>query len=181
MSRVLGIGEQFPQFSVSSVVSTDKDKEFQTIDNAKIKGKWSVVFFWPMDFTFVCPTEIAEFNRELGNFRDREAIVLGASTDSQFVHLAWRQHHEDLKDLGFPMLADNKKELSEALGILHPTEKVPLRATYIVDPDGVIRWVSVNDLKVGRNVKEVLRTLDALQTDELCPCNWEQGQSTLVA
>jgi alkyl hydroperoxide reductase subunit AhpC len=181
MSRVLGIGEQFPQFSASSVVSTEKGKEFQTIDNAKIRGKWSVVFFWPMDFTFVCPTEIAEFNRELGNFRDREAIVLGASTDSQFVHLAWRQHHEDLKNLGFPMLADNKKELSEALGILHPTEKVPLRATYIVDPDGVIRWVSVNDLKVGRNVKEVLRTLDALQTDELCPCNWEQGQSTLVA
>ena len=181
MSRVLGIGEQFPQFSVSSVVSTEKGKEFQAIDNAKIKGKWSVIFFWPMDFTFVCPTEIAEFNRELGNFRDREAIVLGASTDSQFVHLAWRQHHEDLKSLGFPMLADNKKELSEALGILHPSEKVPLRATYIVDPDGVIRWVSVNDLKVGRNVKEVLRTLDALQTDELCPCNWQQGQSTLVA
>ena len=181
MSRVLGIGEQFPQFSVSSVVSTEKGKEFQAIDNAKIKGKWSVIFFWPMDFTFVCPTEIAEFNRELGNFRDREAIVLGASTDSQFVHLAWRQHHEDLKSLGFPMLADNKKELSDALGILHPSEKVPLRATYIVDPDGVIRWVSVNDLKVGRNVKEVLRTLDALQTDELCPCNWQQGQSTLVA
>jgi len=181
MSRVLGIGEQFPQFSVSSVVSTEKGKEFQTVDNAKIKGKWSVIFFWPMDFTFVCPTEIAEFNRELGNFRDRETIVLGASTDSQFVHLAWRQHHEDLKNLGFPMLADNKKELSEALGILHPTEKVPLRATYIVDPDGVIRWLSVNDLKVGRNVKEVLRTLDALQTDELCPCNWQQGQSTLVA
>jgi alkyl hydroperoxide reductase subunit AhpC len=181
MTRVLGIGEQFPQFSVASVVSTEKGKEFQTIDNAKIKGKWSVIFFWPMDFTFVCPTEIAEFNRELGSFRDREAVVLGASTDSQFVHLAWRQHHEDLKSLGFPMLADNRKELSEALGILHPTEKVPLRATYIVDPDGVIRWVSVNDLKVGRNVKEVLRTLDALQTDELCPCNWEQGQSTLVA
>ena len=79
------------------------------------------------------------------------------------------------------MLADNKKELSEALGILHPTEKVPLRATYIVDPDGIVRWVSVNDLKVGRNVKEVIRTLDALQTDELCPCNWEQGQATLVA
>ena len=79
------------------------------------------------------------------------------------------------------MLADNKKELSEALGILHPTEKVALRATYIVDPDGIVRWVSVNDLKVGRNVKEVIRTLDALQTDELTPCNWQQGQATLVA
>jgi alkyl hydroperoxide reductase subunit AhpC len=77
------------------------------------------------------------------------------------------------------MLADNKKELSEALGVLHPKEKVPLRATYIVDPDGIVRWVSVNDLSVGRNVKEVVRTLDALQTDELCPCNWEKGKPTL--
>ena len=139
-----------------------------------------MIFFWPMDFTFVCPTEIAEFNRELVHFEDRDSVVLGGSTDSQFVHLAWRKDHNDLRDLKFPMLADNKKELSEALGILHESEKVPLRATYIVDPDGVIRWVSVNDLKVGRNVKEVLRTLDALQTDELCPCNWEEGQATLT-
>jgi peroxiredoxin (alkyl hydroperoxide reductase subunit C) len=180
MSKILGIGEKFPSFSIPAVVSTDKGKEFGTIDNKTIKGKWSVIFFWPMDFTFVCPTEIAEFNRELGNFNDRDTVVLGASTDSQFVHLAWRKDHQDLRDLGFPMLADNKKELSEALGILHESERVPLRATYIVDPDGVIRWVSVNDLKVGRNVKEVLRTLDALQTDELCPCNWEEGQATLT-
>lgn len=180
MSRILGVGEQFPEFSIPAVVSTEKGKEFQTINNKKLKNKWSVIFFWPLDFTFVCPTEIAEFNRELRAFEDRDAVLLGASTDSQFVHLAWRNHHEDLKDLGFPMLADNKKELSEALGILHQTDKVPLRATFIVDPDGIIRWVSVNDLKVGRNVKEVIRTLDALQTDELCPCNWEQGQSTLA-
>src|SRR5690606_1596987 len=120
------------------------------------------------------PTEIAEFNKEYKNFRNRDAELYGASTDSHFVHLAWRNDHEDLKDLQFPMLADNRKELSEALGILHNTDKVPLRATYIVDPDGIIRWVSVNDLSVGRNVKEVLRTLDALQTDELCPCNWEK-------
>ena len=181
MNRILGIGEKFPEFSVPAVVSVEIGKEFQTIDNSKINGKWAVIFFWPMDFTFVCPTEIAEFNRELRHFRDRDTVVLGASTDSQFVHLAWRQNHRNLKDLGFPMLADNKKDLSEALGILHPVEKVPLRATYIVDPDGIIRWVAVNDLKVGRNVKEVLRTLDALQTDELCPCNWEQGEPTLIA
>lgn len=181
MSRLLGIGEKFPEFKIPAVVSTEKGKEFSTISNADIRGKWAVVFFWPLDFTFVCPTEIAEFNRELKDFQDRDAVVLGASTDSQFVHLAWRKSHEDLKNLGYPMLGDNKKELSEALGILHETEKVPLRATYIVDPDGIIRWVSVNDLKVGRNVKEVVRTLDALQTDELCPCNWQQGEPTLVA
>jgi alkyl hydroperoxide reductase subunit AhpC len=179
MSRLLSIGEKFPEFSVPAVVSLEKGKEFKTIDLVQTKGKWAVFFFWPLDFTFVCPTEIAEFNKELKSFRDRDAELYGVSTDSQFVHLAWRTHHHDLKNLGFPMLADNKKELSEALGVLHPTEKVPLRATYIVDPDGVIRWVSVNDLNVGRNVKEVIRTLDALQTDELCPCNWEKGQTTL--
>jgi len=178
---VLGIGERFPEFSAPAVISIEKGREFTTISNKDINGKWAVVFFWPMDFTFVCPTEIAEFNRELREFKDRDTVLLGGSTDSQFVHLAWRKDHADLKNLGFPMLADNTKELSEALGILHRTDKVPLRATFIVDPDGIVRWVSVNDLKVGRNVKEVIRTLDALQTDELCPCNWEEGQPTLVA
>jgi len=181
MNRFLGVGEKFPEFSVPAVVSTEHGKEFATISNKDIAGKWAVVFFWPMDFTFVCPTEIAEFNRELSDFQDRKTIVLGGSTDSQYVHLAWRNHHPDLKDLRFPMLADNKKELTEALGILHPEEKVAFRATYILDPDGVVRWVTVNDLKVGRNVKEVVRTLDALQTDELTPCNWRPGQATLVA
>ena len=179
MSRILGVGEKLPEFSMAACVSIEKGKEFANIDSSHLKGKWSVLFFWPMDFTFVCPTEIAEFNKELKSFHDRDAELYGVSTDSKFVHLAWRQNHADLKNLGFPMLADNKKELSEALGVLHVTEKVPLRATYIVDPEGIVRWVSVNDLSVGRNVKEVLRTLDALQTDELCPCNWQKGQETL--
>jgi peroxiredoxin (alkyl hydroperoxide reductase subunit C) len=179
MNRVLSVGETFPAFKVDAVVSLEKNREFSTIDSASLAGKWTVLFFWPLDFTFVCPTEIAEFNKELRAFQDRDTQLFGASTDSVFVHHAWRTHHADLKNLGFPMLADNKKELSEALGILHPVDKVPLRATFIIDPEGVIRWVSVNDLKVGRNVKEVLRTLDALQTDELCPCNWEQGKATL--
>jgi len=181
MNRILGVGEKLPTFCVPSVVSREKGKEFSVVSNKDFEGSWSVLFFWPMDFTFVCPTEISEFNKELKNFKNRDAKVFGASTDSQFVHLAWRNNHTDLKDLGFPMLADNKKELSSALGVLHPQELVPLRATYIVDPEGIIRWVSVNDLNVGRNVKEVLRTLDALQTDELCPCNWEKGQETLKA
>lgn len=179
MARLLSVGEKFPDFNMPACVSIEKGKEFKDMTQAHLKGKWAVVFFWPLDFTFVCPTEISEFNKQLSAFRERGAEVYGVSTDSQFVHLAWRNNHADLKSLGFPMLADNKKELSEALGVLHPTEKVPLRATYIVDPDGVIRWVSVNDLNVGRNVKEVVRTLDALQTDELCPCNWEKGQTTL--
>lgn len=179
MSRILSIGAPFPEFSAEAVVSLEPGNEFKTLDNSHIKGKWSVIFFWPLDFTFVCPTEIAEFNRVYGDFKDRDAELIGASTDSHFVHLAWRKSHDDLKNLHFPMLADHSKDLSTALGILDPKAKVPLRVTYIVDPDGIIRHVSVNDLNVGRNVKEVLRVLDALQTDELCPCNWEKGQATL--
>ena len=132
-----------------------------------------------MDFTFICPTEIAEFGKRERDFADRDAQVLGASTDTHFVHLAWRKTHPDLEDLSFPMLADTRRELASALGILHKQDGVALRATFIVDPQNVIRWASVNDLSVGRNVDEVLRVLDALQTDELCPCNWKQGEPTL--
>ena len=139
-----------------------------------------VMFWWPKDFTFVCPTEIAEFNKNAGEFKDRDAWLVGASTDSEFVHLAWRKYHEDLKGLKFPMLADTSKSLAADLGILEAEEKIAYRATFIVDPQGIIRWVSVYDLSVGRNVAEVLRVLDALQTDELCPCNWEAGQETLA-
>jgi len=176
---MLGVGQKFPHFHLKATVSTDIKNAFVELDHTSHKGKWLVVFFWPKDFTFVCPTEIAEFGRMTRDFADREAQVLGASVDSEFVHLAWRQHHADLKNLPFPMLADVKRELSEALGILDPNEGVSQRATYIVDPDGIIRFSMVTDLSVGRNVKEVLRVLDALQTDELCPCNWSKGEETI--
>ena len=151
------------------------------MSNESNPGKWKVVFFYPKDFTFVCPTEIAEFGRLNGDFNDRDAVVYGASIDSEFVHLAWRKSHDDLRDLPFPLLSDIKRELSQALGILHPDAGVSMRATYVVDPEGTIRFCSVTDLSVGRNVKEVLRVLDALQTDELCGCNWEKGEETLKA
>ncbi|MGH9938861.1 MAG: peroxiredoxin [Blastocatellia bacterium] len=176
---MLTVGEKFPNFNLKAVVGLEKGKEFREITNDTYKGKWRVVFFWPMDFTFICPTEIAEFGKRNKDFTDRDAQVLGASTDTHFVHLAWRNEHPDLKNLPFPMLADTKRELSSALGVLHKGEGVALRATFIVDPDGIIRWVTVNDLSVGRNVGETLRVLDALQTDELCPCNWKQGEKTL--
>ena len=175
------VGDRFPSFSLQGVVSNDKGKEFQQITSDTYAGKWLVVFFWPMDFTFVCPTEIAAFGKRAGDFADRDAQVLGASTDTHYVHLAWRGSHPDLKDLPYPMLADSKRELSTDLGILHPSEGVAMRATFIVDPEGIIRFASVNDLSVGRNVDEVLRVLDALQTDELCPCNWKKGEATLAA
>ncbi len=162
-------------------MSTDKGREFARLTDRSYPGKWLVLFAWPMDFTFVCPTEIAEFGKQNAAFADRDAQVLGMSTDTHFVHLAWRRDHHDLRSLPFPMLADTRRELSSALGILHKSEGVPLRATFIVDPEGVIRFASVNDLSVGRNVDEVLRVLDALQTDELCPCNWKAGEPTLTA
>ena len=178
---MLTVGDALPPFALQAVVGLESGKEFRELTHESYTGKWRVLFAWPMDFTFVCPTEIAEFGRRERDFADRDAQVLGFSTDTHFVHLAWRQNHADLKALPFPMLADTKRELSQALGILHKKDGVPLRATFIVDPEGVIRWASVNDLSVGRNVDEVLRTLDALQTDELCPCNWKKGDKTLEA
>lgn len=175
------VGQRFPDFALQAVVSTAPGEEFQEITNQTHPGKWRVIFFWPMDFTFVCPTEIAEFGRKNGAFAERNAQVLGGSTDTHYVHLAWRQSHPDLKNLPFPMLADTKRELSSELGILHETEGVCLRATFIVDPEGVIRFVSANDLAVGRNVDEVLRVLDALQTGELTACGWTKGEPTLNA
>lgn len=178
---MLGIGQKFPEFELKAVVSTDMSTAFEEVTHKTYKGKWTLVFFYPKDFTFVCPTEIKAFGDMNKQFLDRDTQVLGASTDSEFVHLAWRQSHPDLKNLPFPLLSDIKRELSQNLGILDPKEGVAQRATFIVDPEGIIRFVYVTDLNVGRNPKELLRVLDALQTDELCPCNWEKGQDTIKA
>jgi alkyl hydroperoxide reductase subunit AhpC len=178
---MLTIGDKFPSFNLKAVVGLEKGKEFKNVTSEELSGKWKVIFFWPKDFTFVCPTEIAEFGRRNGDFTDRDAQVLGASTDNEYVHLAWRKDHPDLRALPFPMLADLKRELSSALGIIDKGEGVAMRATFIVDPQDVIRFVAVTDLNVGRSVDEVLRVLDALQTDELCPCNWKKGDATLEA
>jgi peroxiredoxin (alkyl hydroperoxide reductase subunit C) len=178
---MLTVGDKLPKFDLQAVVALEQDRAFKRITDASDAGKWKVIFFWPKDFTFVCPTEIAAFGKLNREFNDRDAVVYGASTDSEFVHLAWRRQHPDLKDLPFPMLADIKRELATAFGILDRREGVALRATFIVDPEGVIRFASVHDLSVGRNVDEVLRTLDALQSDELCPCNWQKGDQFLKA
>jgi lipoyl-dependent peroxiredoxin subunit C len=176
-----GIGQKFPAFALTGVVSNDVQGAFKPFSHESFPGKWQVVFFWPKDFTFVCPTEIAAFGRLEREFRARDAQLLGVSIDSEYVHLAWRREKEELRNLPFPMLADVKRELSGALGILDPEAGVAQRATFIVDPEGVIRFVYVTDLNVGRSPEEVLRVLDALQTDELCPCNWQKGEDTLKA
>jgi len=177
---MLNIGDHFPSFTLKGVVSTDIKNAFVDISDNTYKNKWQVYFFWPKDFTFVCPTEIAEFGKLNGDFADRDAQLLGVSTDSEFVHLAWKQQKDELRDLPFPMLSDLKRELTIGLGVLDKHEGVAKRAVFIVDPQGVIRFAMVTDLKVGRNPAEVLRVLDALQTDELCPCNWQKGEETIV-
>jgi lipoyl-dependent peroxiredoxin subunit C len=178
---MLGLGQKFPQFSLTGVVGSDPTTAFQTFNQDSFAGKWRVVFFWPKDFTFVCPTEIAAFGKLNREFADRDAVVLGVSIDSEFVHLAWRKDKDELRNLPFPMLSDIKRELASQLGVLDPEAGVAQRATYVVDPQGVIRFVYVTDLNVGRSPEEVLRVLDALQTDELCPCNWKKGEDTLKA
>jgi alkyl hydroperoxide reductase subunit AhpC len=181
---MLGVGDQFPSFDVKATAALPAkdmtiDNVFINVTDKSYPGKWLVVFFYPKDFTFVCPTEIAAFGDLNEEFKDRDTQVLAGSTDSEFVHWAWRREQEELKNLPFPMLADVKRDLTSSLGILDKAEGVAQRATYIVDPDGIIRFAMVTDLNVGRNPKEVLRVLDALQTDELCPCNWKKGDSTI--
>jgi peroxiredoxin (alkyl hydroperoxide reductase subunit C) len=176
-----GIGRRFPEFALTGVVSNDVKGAFKSFTHESFPGKWTVLFFWPKDFTFVCPTEIAAFGKLEKEFRARDAQLLGVSTDSEYVHLAWRREKAELQALPFPMLSDIKRELAGALGILDPEAGVAQRATFIVDPQGVIRFVYVTDLNVGRSPEEVLRVLDALQTDELCPCNWQRGEDTLKA
>jgi len=176
-----GIGRRFPEFALTGVVSNDVKGAFQSFTHESFPGKWTVLFFWPKDFTFVCPTEIAAFGKLEKEFRARDAQLLGVSIDSEYVHLAWRREKAELQALPFPMLSDIKRELAGALGILDPEAGVAQRATFIVDPQGVIRFVYVTDLNVGRSPEEVLRVLDALQTDELCPCNWQRGEDTLKA
>ncbi|MGE0221980.1 MAG: peroxiredoxin [Acetobacteraceae bacterium] len=180
---MLTVGDAFPSFALKAVKGgpdgTNLETAFIDVTSDSDPGKWKVVFFWPKDFTFVCPTEIVAFGKLAGDFADRDAVVYGVSIDSEFVHLNWRLHHADLKTLQVPMLADIKRELAAACGVLDRNEGVALRATFLVDPQGIIRFASVNDLSVGRNPAEVLRVLDALQTDELCPCNWNKGQDVL--
>lgn len=182
---MLGIGDKLPEFSIRGVKpGFNKHEEngqsaFEDITQKSFEGKWKVFYFYPKDFTFVCPTEIAEFARLDGEFADRDCVVLGGSTDNEFCKLAWRREHKDLNGLGQWSFADTNGSLVDALGIRDPQAGVALRATFIVDPHNVIQHVSVNALSVGRNPKETLRILDALQSDELCPCNRAVGGDTI--
>lgn len=181
---MLGIGSQLPRFEITGVKPGFQAQEeggqsaFETLTEASFPGKWKIIFFYPKDFTFVCPTEIAEFARLSKEFADRDAVVLGGSTDNEFCKLAWRRSHLDLHKLPIWQFADTKGTLVDGLGVRSP-EGVAYRYTFIVDPQNTIQHVYATNLSVGRSPKDTLRVLDALQTDELCPCNREIGGETL--
>lgn len=176
--QVAKVGEPAPDFTLDAWVGTVPGKEFKQINLKELRGKWVVLFFYPMDFTFVCPTEIKGFNDALAQFENLDAVVLGASTDSKFSHLAWVKRG-DLGALGYPLLSDIKKETARKYGCLDEKDGVALRALYIIDPQGVLQYQVVHNLDVGRSVDETLRVLEALQTGSLCPLGWKPGQKTL--
>ncbi len=181
---MLGVGDKLPDFSITGVKpgfnahEENGESAFEEITQNSFPGKWKVIYFYPKDFTFVCPTEIAEFGRLTKEFEDRDAVVLGGSSDNEFCKLAWRRDHPDLDKHPAWGFADTTGSLIDGLGVRAP-EGVALRATFVVDPHNVIQHVTVNGLNVGRNPQETLRILDALQTDELCPCNRPVGGDTL--
>lgn len=178
------IGQVLAPFKVEGVKpgfnlpEENGNSAFETITETSFPGKWKVLYFYPKDFTFVCPTEIVAYNKLARDFEDRDAILLGGSTDNEFVKLAWRREHKDLNKLGHWQFADITGALIDQLGIRH-ADGVALRATFIIDPNNVIQHVTVNNLDVGRNPEETLRILDALQTGELCACNRAVGGETL--
>jgi lipoyl-dependent peroxiredoxin subunit C len=179
------VGDTLEAFSVSAAKPGFNQPEeggesaFETITEQSFPGKWKIIYFYPKDFTFVCPTEIVEFSKLAKQFAERDAVLLSGSSDNEFVKLAWRREHKDLDKLNHYGLGDVKGELIDQLGVRDKQAGVALRATFIIDPENVIQHVSVNNLNVGRNPEEVLRILDGLQTDELCPCNRTVGGSTL--
>jgi peroxiredoxin (alkyl hydroperoxide reductase subunit C) len=176
---MLTVGDKIPSLTLPVQQGIAALPNGETFDTSPTSGRWKVLFYWPKDFTFVCPTEIVGYGDLKGDFADRDADLIGASTDTAHVHFAWRKSDEQLANADFPWIADNSKTLANALGIVHPEEGVAYRATFIINPDNVIQHVTVNGLNVGRNPAETLRILDALQTEQLCPCNWQEGQDVL--
>ena len=179
------VGNKAPTFVLPAVVNN----EIAEIDSEKLLGKWTVLFFYPLDFTFVCPTEILAFSDAAPKFAELGANVLGVSVDSQFTHLAWVNTPKDqggLGELNIPLVADLNKQLARDYGVLVEEAGVALRGVFVIDPEGVVQSAIVNNLGVGRNVNEVLRTLKAFQyitahDGEVCPAGWDDGADTMVA
>ena len=168
------VGQSAPDFEMEAVIG-------DAFDNVKLsdyRGKWAVLFFWPLDFTFVCPTEVTAFSKRIDEFKALNAEVLGASIDSKFSHLAWKN---EIGKVNYPMLSDITKEVSREYGVLIEEQGIALRGLFVIDPEGILRYQVVHDLNIGRNVDEVLRVIKALQTGQLCPIDWTEGMETLGA
>ncbi len=184
---MMGVGQKLPDFKLVGVKpgfmrhEENGQSAFETLTPESFPGKWKVIFFYPKDFTFICPTEIAEFARLNPEFAERDAVVLGGSVDNEHVKLAWRRDHPSLANLPIWQFADSGGRFARALGVLDEAEGVALRATFVVDPEGVIQHVYVTNLNVGRAPADTLRVVDALQTDELCACNRPVGGDVLEA
>lgn len=166
------VGEEAPMFTAEALVG----KEFKQVSSADFPGKWILLFFYPLDFTFVCPTELLELNKRYKEFEENNCQVIGCSTDSVYSHQAWTK---DIGEFNFPLLADMTKEIAADFGVLVEEKGVSLRGAFLIDPDGVLQSATINNLPVGRNIDELLRVLKAFQTGELCPVGWQEGGKTL--
>lgn len=173
MNNVLKVGHLAPEFKAKAYVNG----EFKDVALKDYQGKWVCLYFYPLDFTFVCPTEIRSFAQHEAKFKELNCQVLGCSTDSEFSHKAWFER--DLKEVKYPVLADTAHHISRDYGVLVEEKGIALRGTFLIDPKGSLQWMSVNALGTGRSVEEVIRTLQALETGELCPAGWHPGQPTL--
>ena len=171
---MIRVGDTVPSIKAQAYMANGKT---ESVDLAAYRGKWLVLFFYPLDFTFVCPTEIKAFNEQYEEFKKCGAEVLTCSTDSVYSHKAWQEH--GLGPIKFPMIGDTNHNVAEAFGVLLSDKGIALRGTFIIDPNGVLRSSTVNDLSVGRSVDETLRVLQAFQTGGLTPCGWKPGQATL--
>jgi len=170
---MIKVGHPAPDFKLEGVLK-GKFSDYKLSD---YKGKWLVVFFYPLDFTFVCPTEIQGFSEHAKDFKKLKAEIVGVSVDSVHSHKAWTEG--TLGPINYPLLSDFHKEMSDDYGVLIEDEGVALRGTFVVDPKGIVRHVTVSDNDVGRSVKETLRVVQALQTGSLCPVEWQKGEKTL--
>ena len=179
----LRVGEQAPDFTATAVV----DQEFKTIKLSDYRGKYVVLFFYPLDFTFVCPTEITAFSDSYDQFKDVNTEVLGVSVDSEFSHLAWIQTDRKaggVGDLNYPLVSDIKKTISADYNVLDPEAGIALRGLFIIDKEGILQHATINNLSFGRSVDETFRVLQAIQyvqshPDEVCPAGWMPGDATM--
>jgi peroxiredoxin 2/4 len=173
MTNTLKVGAMAPDFKAQAFVAG----KFQEVSLRDFQGKWVCLFFYPLDFTFVCPTEIRSFAQHEADFKELGCQIIGCSTDSVYSHKAWFE--KDLAEVKFPVLADTSHKVSRDYNVLIEEQGIAFRGTFLVDPKGTLQWMSVNALNIGRSVEEIVRTLQALKTGELCPAEWKPGKATI--